>query len=53
MPGNEFEANRGGMPVAVVQALDEEEAWRRMALDPEGRREFGPPDDGGPAARAG
>ena len=28
-------------------ALDEDEAQRRMTMDPDGRREFGQPDDGG------
>ncbi|RAI55288.1 DUF2171 domain-containing protein [Roseicella frigidaeris] len=35
---------------AAAAALDEDEAQRRMALDPDGRREFGQPDDGGPQA---
>ncbi|MEN0073354.1 MAG: DUF2171 domain-containing protein [Paracraurococcus sp.] len=33
---------------AEAAALDEDEAQRRMALDPNGRQEFGQPDDGGP-----
>lgn len=32
---------------AEAAALDEDEAQRRMTLDPDGRREFGQPDDGG------
>ena len=35
---------------AEAAALDEDEAQRRMALDPDGRREFGQPDDGGSQA---
>lgn len=36
---------------AEATALDEDEAQRRMTFDPDGRREFGQPEDGGAPAR--
>jgi hypothetical protein len=41
---------RLSVPAAQAEeaVLDEDEAQRRMSLDPDGRREFGQPDDGGP-----
>lgn len=40
---------RLSVPAAQAEAatLDEDEAQRRMTMDPDGRREFGQPDDGG------
>jgi hypothetical protein len=40
---------RLSVPAAQAEeaVLDEDEAQRRMTLDPDGRREFGQPDDGG------
>jgi hypothetical protein len=41
---------RLSVPAAQAEdaALDEDEAQRRMTLDPDGRREFGQPENGGP-----
>ncbi|TCZ63700.1 DUF2171 domain-containing protein [Roseicella aquatilis] len=44
---------RLSVPAAQAEkaVLDEDEAQRRMTMDPDGRREFGQPDDGGGGPR--